>query len=174
MSVFQNYEKKRVELMEKMQTLQEFEKCDEIVGLVFNISRDMLKGEGNRTQNVEWLLRTGNELAQYAGVLDGRANEAWGDYKVAEIAFKSVRDALMLASKDDFDTITGAKAHASSATQEAGVDAIAREQRAKNYATAADICNRVVMFIQTTIRWREQEMSKTGFADRGNVIPKVN
>ncbi len=168
MSVFQDYEKKRIDLMGKMQTLKEFEASDEIVGLVFNISRQMIADNGSRAQNVDWLLRKGNELAQYAGVLDGKANEAWGEYKIAEIAFKSVRDALTLASKGEYDTVTAAKAHASRSTQDSEVDAIAREQRAKNYATAADICNRVVMFIQTQVRWREQEITKTRISERGN------
>lgn len=167
MGVFQDYEKKRIELVGKMQTLKEFEKSDEVVGLVFTISRQMLENSGSRTQNVDWLLKKGNELAQYAGVLDGRANEAWGEYKVAEIAFKSVRDALIIASKSEYDTVTSAKAAANRSTVDAEVDSLAREQRAKNYATAADICNRMVMFIQTTVRWREQEYSKTALADRG-------
>ena len=167
MAIFQDYEKKRIELMGKMQTLQEFEKSDEIVGLVFTVSREMLSNEGKNTQNIEWLLKKGNELAQYAGVLDGRANEAWGGYKIAEIAFKSVRDALILASKNEYDTITAARAHAQNATQDAEVDTIAREQKAKNYATVSDICNRVVMFIQTTLRLREQELSKITTSERG-------
>ena len=167
MSVYQDYDKKRVDLMGGLQTLKDFEASDEVVGLVFNISRQMLENNGSRNDNVEWLLKKGNELAQYAGVLDGRANEAWGEYKIAEIAYKSVRDALMLASKSEYDTITASKAYAGGATQDAEVDAIAREQRAKNYATAAGICNRVVMFIQTQVRWREQELSKVKLSERG-------
>lgn len=168
MSIFQDYQKKRENLMSQMQTLKEFEKSDEIVSLVFTVSREVLDRKANRTQDVEWLLKKGMELAQYAGVLDGKHNEMWGEYKTAEIAFKSVRDALMLASKSDHENVTSAKAAATRATQEAEVDALAREQKSKNYEMAADICNRVVMFFQTTIRWREQEMSKTRISERGN------
>lgn len=170
MGVFQDYDKKRKDLLGQMQTLKEFEQSDEIVGLVFAIARQLV--QQNSVNNVEWLLRKGMELAQYAGVLDGRANVAWGEYKTAELAFKSVRDALMLASKSEHSTVTSAKAAASRSTQEAEVDALAREQRAKNYATAADMCNRVVMFIQTTVRWREQEMTKQNISDRGNAGPR--
>ena len=166
-AVFNEYEKKRVDLMAKMQTLKEFEGSDEIVGLVFNISRQMLEGNGSRNQDMEWLLKKGNELAQYAGVLDGRANEKWGEYKVAEIAYKSVRDALTLANRSEYNSVTAAKAHASRATQDAEVDAIAREQKSKNYETAADICNRIVMFVQTQVRWRESEMAQAKINDRG-------
>ncbi len=168
MSIFQDYNKKRESLLKQMQTLKEFEKNDEIVGLVFNISRGILDPNKPRTQDVEWLLKKGMELAQYAGVLTGRHNESWGEYKTAEIAYKSVRDALMIASKSDHKNVTSAKAAATRATQEAEVDALAREQKAKNYEMAADICNRVVMFFQTTIRWREQEITKINFSQRGN------
>lgn len=166
MSVFQDYEKKRAGLMAKMQTLKEFEKTDEIVALVFETSRQLVRGAN--TSNVDWLLRTGMKLAQYAGILDGRATEAWGEYKIAEMAFKSTRDALMLANKGEYKNVTTARAVATRSTQDAEVDALAREQRSKNYASAADMCNRIVMFIQTTVRWREQEMMQTKINDRGN------
>lgn len=165
MSIFQDYEKKRISLVAKMQTLKEFEKSDEVVAHVLETARQLVGG--NRTMDVEWLLRKGMQLAQFAGVLDGKANEAWGDYKTAEMAFKSVRDALMLASKSDHDTVTSARASANRSTQDAEVDALAREQRAKNYAMAADMCNRIVMFIQTTVRWREQEYTKANLSERG-------
>lgn len=165
MGVFQDYNKKRKDLVKQMQTLKEFEQSDEVVGLVFAISRQLVRHD---TNNVEWLLKKGMELAQYAGVLDGRANTAWGEYKTAEMAFKSVRDALMLAGKSEHSTVTAARAAASRSTQDAEVDALAREQRAKNYATAADMCNRIVMFVQTTVRWREQEMTKSNISERGN------
>lgn len=168
MGVLKNYEKLRKDLTSKMQTLQEFEKSDELVKRILDISRLMLEKGGYRTKNIEWLLDKGNELVQYAGIVEFKSNESWGEYKVAEIAFKSVRDALMLASKTEHSTITGAKAYATRATQDAEVDAIAREQSAKNYATAASICNRMVMFIQTTVRWREQEYAKVNFSERGN------
>jgi hypothetical protein len=165
MSVFQDYDKKRIELVSKMQTLKDFEKTDDVVSHVFETARQLVGG--NRTMDVEWLLRKGMQLAQFAGVLDGRANEAWGDYKSAEMAFKSVRDALMLASKSDHETVTAAKASANRSTQDAEIDALAREQRAKNYEAAANMCNRIVMFIQTTVRWREQEYGKSNLAERG-------
>lgn len=165
MSVFQDYNKKREKLLEQMQTLQEFEQSDEIVGLVFVIARQLV--EQKSLNNIEWLLKKGMELANYAGVLDGRANVAWGQYKTAEMAFKSVRDALMLANKSEHNTVTTAKAQASRSTEDAEVDALAREQRSKNYATAADMCNRIVMFIQTTIRWSEQELAKERLKESG-------
>lgn len=166
MSVFQEYEQKRVALLEKMQTLEDFEKTDEIVGIVFETSRQLVRGAN--TSNVDWLLRTGMKLAQYAGVLDGRATEAWGEYKIAEMAFKSTRDALMLALQSEHKNVTSARAAAGKSTQDAEVDALAREQRSKNYSLAADMCNRITMFIQTTVRWREQEMMKAKINDRGN------
>lgn len=165
MNVYQEYEKKRVKLVEKMSTLKEFEKEDEIVGLVFEIARQMVGG--SHSQDVEWLLRKGMQLAQYAGVLDGRANESWGEFRSAELAYKSVRDALIIASKSEHDSVTAAKAAASRSTEDSEVDVLAREQRSKNYAIAADMCNRIVMFIQTTIRWREKEYMQSKINSRG-------
>lgn len=165
MGVFQDYEKKRLTLLEKMQTPKEFEQSDEVVGKVYAYARQIY--ERNQTADVEWLLRRGMELAALAGVLDGKATAAWGEYKTAEVAHKSTRDALMLAGKSEHETVTASKAAASRATEEVEVDTLAREQKAKNYAAAADMCNRVVMFIQTTVRWREQEYFKATIAERG-------
>ena len=130
MSAFNDYEKKRKELSAQLQTLKEFEKTDELVSKVFEISRQLL--QHGTTTNLDWLLKRGNELAQYAGILDGKSNETWGEYKVAEVAYKSVRDALMLAGTSEYGTVTQSKAVASRATVEAEVDAIAREQRSRN------------------------------------------
>lgn len=148
-----------------MQTLKEFERSDEVVGLVFAISRQLIQEQN--LNNIDWLLRKGKELSEYAGVLEGRANVAWGEHKAAEMAFKSVRDALMIANKGDSGTVTIARAEASRATQEAEVDVLAREQNYKNYATVANMCTGTVMFMQTTIRWAEKELSRQGFIERG-------
>lgn len=149
-----------------MTTIKELEKEDEIVGLVLSISRNIL--EENQLNNVDWLLKKGMELVQYGGALDRKYVEQWGGYKVAEIAFKSVRDALMMASKGDHKNITSAKAEATRATQEAEVDAIAREQKARLYEKSAEFCKNAVTFVQTTLKWKEQEYRSSNITDRGN------
>ena len=166
MAIFQDYHTKRKKLLSQMVTIKELEKDDEIIGLVLNISRNIL--EENQMNNVDWLLKKGMELVQYGGALDRKYVEQWGGYKVAEIAFKSVRDALMLASKGDHKNVTSAKAAATRATQEAEVDAIAREQKAKLYERASEFCKNTVMFIQTTLRWKEQELKSSKISERGN------
>lgn len=164
-TTFDSYEAKRNELMRKMQTLKQFEQSDELVNKVFLICRQIFERKGD-VQNIEWLLQRGTELAAYFGILEGRANEAWGDYKVAEIAFKSVKEALMLGLRGvgKVGTVTEAKAQANQSMGEVEVDCIAREQRAKNYATAAKMCDRMVSFIQTTLRQKEQDMAKVNVA----------
>jgi hypothetical protein len=165
MSIFQDYEKKRAKLLEKLETPDSFEKGDKTVGKVYAYAREIY--QRSNTNDVNWLLRRGMELSTLAGVLDGKATSAWGEYRTAEMAYKSLRDGLVLAGKSEHDTVTAAKAAAYRSTQDAEVDALRLEQRAKYYASAADMCNRIVMFIQTTVRWRESEMIQTRVQERG-------
>lgn len=166
MAILQEYHKKRKQLLNQMQTIKDLEADDEVIRLVLSISRSILSED--QSSNIDWLLKKGMKLVQYGGALDRKFVEQWGGYKVAEIAFKSVRDALMLASKSDYKNVTEAKAAATRATQEAEIDAIAREQKAKLYERSAEFCKNTVMFIQTTLRWREQEYKSSKLSDRGN------
>ena len=111
------------------------------------------------------------ELVQYGGQLDRKYVEEWGGYKVAEVAFKSVRDALLIASKSDHKNVTEAKAAANRAMEEGEVDALAREQKAKMYERSAEFCKNTVMFVQTTLRWREHAYGAGKISDRGNNKP---
>jgi hypothetical protein len=166
MAIFTDYNARREKLMKQMQTLKEFEASDELVGFVFEICRQIFSRKGD-VQDIDWLLQRGTELAGYFGILEGRANEKWGEYKVAEIAFTSVRDGLMLAFKDG-KTTTVARAEAKRSTEDVEVDVIAREQRSKNYYTAANMCDRMVSFIQTTLKQKEKDMAKADFGKGRN------
>lgn len=166
MALFEDYEQKRQNLFTKIQSLQEFEKSDKVVNLVFEVSRQIL-GQPRNHSNAPWLLRKGSELIAYYPYLGGKANEAWGEYKAAEVAFKSVRDALVITMAAGKSTITEAKAEAGRASVDAEIDVIAREQKSKNYAMVADTCDRMVSFIQSTVRQIEAEKAKVSHADRG-------
>lgn len=168
--VLQEYHKKREKLLAQMTTIKELEKEDEIIGLVLNISRDILSKD--QSSNIEWLLNRGNKLVQYGGFLDRKYVEEWGGYRVAEMAFKSIRDALIITSKADYKNVTEAKAAANRDTQEAEIDALAREMKSELYKKSADFCKNMVMFIQTTLKWREHEYTAARISERGNRPPR--
>lgn len=161
MAIFQDYEEKRKQLAKKLQTYKEFEKTDKVVGCVFEISRNVIKNPGDY-QSIDTLLMQGRKLSGYFGYLEARANEHWGKYKIAEIACKHVKDGLLLAYKGENMNTTEARAQAGREMADAEVDAIAREQRYKNYATSAKMCEQIISFIQTTLKNKKQEQDKAG------------
>lgn len=167
MALFEKYDGRRAELIKKMQTMAEFEKSDpEGVGKVFAIAREILERPTNMV-NVQWLLLNGGKLAGYYGYLAFKGNEAWAEYKVGEIAFKEVRDALMLAMKNEKATVTEAKASAGRETAIVEVDVIAKEKRSRDYEAAAKWCQSMLSFIQSTLRQLESERTHLRTADRG-------
>lgn len=166
MSLFEKYDVRRNELIKKMQTMKEFEQGDVNVKNVFDIARAILDRPNNML-NVQWLLTNGGKLAGYYGYLSSKGNEAWAEYKSAEIAFKEVRDALMLAMKDEKATITEAKASAGRDTAMLEVDVIVREKRSRDFESAARWCQSMLSFIQSTLRQLESERSHLNTADRG-------
>ena len=166
MALFEKYNLKRKALIEKMQTMQEFEKTDKSVGQLFDIARAILE-KPNNMLNVQWLLKHGGMLSGYFGYLSMKGNEAWAEYKSAEIAFKEVRDALMLALKSQKATITEARASAGRETGVVEVDVIVREKRSRDYEAAAKWCQHMLSFIQSTLRQLESERTHLKIADRG-------
>lgn len=172
MAAFEDYNKKREQLQKKLQSLKEFEKTDKVVGLVFEISRNVVSRPGDY-QSINTLLKQGRELSGYFGYLECKANEHWGEYKMAEVAWKNIKDGLLLAYKGENMNTTEARAQASREMSDAEVDAIAREQRFKNFATAAKMCEQIISFIQTTLKNKQTEYKNTGTADgRGGNIPR--
>jgi len=168
MAIFQDYEKKRKELAKKLQTYKEFEKTDKVVGAVFEISRNVVNNSGDY-QSIDTLLHQGRALSGYFGYLEAMANEQWGKYKTAEVAWKHVKDGLLLAYKGENMNATEARAQAGREMADAEVDAIAREQRYKNYATSAKMCEQIISFIQTTLKMKKQEQVKSGQIGDGRV-----
>ena len=160
MALFQDYTQKREDLMGKMQNLKEFEASDKVIGYMFEICRQVLSKPGD-FQSVNWLMDRGAKLAAYHAYLTGKATEAWAEYKTAEVAFKSVKDGLMLALKNDSATVTEARAQAGRETAEVEVDVLAKEQRFRNYDSAVRTVDKMVSFIQSTLRQKEAERVKT-------------
>lgn len=159
MALFDQYNTRAKELAEKMQTLKEFEKTDESVKNVVDIAREILKNPKNML-NTAWLLTSGGKLAAYYGYLTTKGNECWAEYKAAEIAFKEVRDALLIAIKNDKATITEAKASASRDTGTLEVDVILKEKRSRDYEAAAKWCQAMLSFVQSTLRQIENERAQ--------------
>jgi hypothetical protein len=166
MALFEKYDGRRAELIKKMQNMAEFEKSDESVGQIFAIAREILQRPINMT-NVQFLLTNGGKLAAYYGYLAVKGNEAWAEYKMAEVAFKEVRDALMLALKSEKHTVTEAKASAGRETAYVEVDVIAREKRSRDFESAARWCQSMLSFIQSTMRQLESERTHLKIAERG-------
>ena len=117
--------------------------------------------------NVNFLLTNGGKLAGYYGYLAVKGNEAWAEYKTAEVTFKEVRDALMLALKNEKATVTEARAGAGRETAFVEVDVIAREKRARDFEAAAKWCQSMLSFIQSTLRQLESERTHLKIAERG-------
>lgn len=166
MALFEKYDGRRAELVKKMQTLSEFEKSDEGVGKIFAIAREILENPRNMN-NVQFLLTTGGKLAGYYGYLALKGTEAWAEYKTAEVAFKEVRDALMLALKNEKHTVTEAKASAGRETAYVEVDVITKEKRSRDFEAAVKWCQSMLSFIQSTLRQLESERTHLRTADRG-------
>jgi len=166
MALFEKYDGRRAELVNKMQTLQEFEKSDEVVGRIFEIARSILE-KPNSMLTVHWLLQNGGKLAGYYGYLGLKGADAWAEYKTAEIAFKEVRDALMLAIKHEKATVTEAKASAGRETAMVEVDVIAKEKRSRQFEACVRWCQNMLVFIQSTLKQLESERTHLNIADRG-------
>lgn len=166
MALLDNYQKRHKELMAKLQSFGDFEKEDKVVGLVMNIARQVIARPGD-VQAISWLLTKGSELTAYYGVLEGRANEARAEYEAAEIAYKSTKDGYMLALKEAMGTVTEARAQAGIEAAEAEIDVIRLKQRSDYYNTAARACDKMISFIQSTLRNKEQDRVKTNMAERG-------
>lgn len=159
MALFQKYDELREELMKQMESLQQFELSDKAVGFVFQVARDILKMDRG-LNNIDFLLEKGRLLAGYMGIMEAKGNEKWSEYKVAEVSFKSVRDAIMISIKSgEKTTVTEARAEASRESQKAEIDVIARELKSKHYYTVARICQQIVSIIQTTVKYRQSEIS---------------
>lgn len=168
MSLFDQYTNRAKQLAEKMQNLKGLEDSDESVKNVVDIARDILK-DSRTMSNAQWLMRNGGKLAAYYGYLTTKGNECWAEYKTAEIAYKEIRGALLLAIKSDKATITEAKASASRDTGELEVDVIVKEKRSKDYEAAAKWCQAMLSFIQSTLRQIESERAQVRMqGQRGN------
>lgn len=167
MALFENYEKKRLDLLSKMQTMSDFEKSDpDGVGQIFAIARSILERPANMT-SVQFLLTNGGKLAGYYGYLALKGSDAWAEYKTAEVAFKEVRDALMLALKSERATVTEAKAGAGRETAFMEVDVISKEKNSRQFEAAVKWCQVMLSFIQSTLRQLESERTHLRTADRG-------
>lgn len=167
MSALAKYEARRQELIKRMQTFSEFEKEDLNVHKIVEIARAIIR-DPKAMQNIHWLLQKGGQLAGYYGYLPTKGNEAWAEYKAAEIAFKEIRDALMLSHKVDKHTITEAKASAARETGEIEIDVIIKEKRARDYEAVSSWCQAMLSFIQSTLRQLENERGHSRIAERGN------
>lgn len=163
---FEKYEARRQDLIKKMQTLKEFEESDNNVKNIVDVARLILM-KPNKMANVPWLLENGGNLAGYYGYLLTKGNEAWAEWKQSEIAFKEIRDALMLVHKQEKHTVTEAKANAAAETGLIETDVIVKEKRSRDYEACAKWCQAMLSFIQSTLRTLENERSHTGAAERG-------
>jgi hypothetical protein len=166
MALFEDYEGKRKELLKKIQTFEEFEKADPNVHDILEIARRILTNPKDNF-NADLLIGKGSKLAGYYGYLLTKGNEAWAEYKVAEVAFRSVRDALMIALKVDRATVTEAKASATRDTGILEVDVIAKEKRSKDYEAVAKWCERMLSWVQSVLSQMRNERGHTRIADEG-------
>lgn len=166
MSLFEKYDGRRKQLIGSMQTLAQFEKSEESLQQVFAIAREILQRPINMS-NVQFLLQNGGKLAGYFGYIALKGNEAWAEYKSAEIAFREVRDALMMALKIESATVTEAKAGAGRETAYVEVDVVIKEKHSKDFEAATKWCQSMLSFIQSTLRQLESERTHLKIADRG-------
>lgn len=162
----ERYGRKRDLLIKQMQTLKQFEQSDESVKRIFDIARSILENPKSMI-SVQWLLANGGKLAGYYGYLATKGNEAWAEYKIAEIAFKEVHNALVMGLKGEKYTITEARATAGRETADAEVDVVLREKRAKDFEAATRWCQNMLVFIQSTLKQLESERTHLKIADRG-------
>lgn len=166
MALFDNYKKRHGELMKKLQSFEEFEKSDKLIGRVMNIARQVIQQPGD-VQATSWLLSKGAELSAYYGAVEARANEARAEYEAAEIAQKSTRDGLMLSLKGGDVGVTEARAQAGLEMVDSEIDVVAKKQRSDYYSTVARACEKMVSFVQSTLRHKEAERNQTKIAERG-------
>jgi ribosomal protein L17 len=169
MSLFQNYKQRQEALLKMISSLKDFEGSDKSVGYVFAVAREILS-KPTDFQNVQWLIRKGSELIAYYAYLEGTANVHNAKSQVSEVAHNDVKAGMMIALTSEDVSTTTARAQASQATVDSEVDVIKEELLAKNYATAAKVADRMVSFIQSTLRNKESEMNRGKLTDQG--LPK--
>ena len=167
MSHFKDYQKRRDALLETIDSLKDFEASDRSVGFVFTVAREILANPAD-FQGVAWLLRKGAELTAYFSYLEGTANVMDARYKVAEVAHTDVRNGVAIALRNDEVKYTEARALAAQGTVESEVDVIKQELLAKNYATAAKVAEKMVSYIQSTLRQKESERHNIKLGESGN------
>lgn len=166
MALFQDYESTRQELIKEIETFKEFEASDKNVKEVMDIARGILINPKDMYVG-DILASKGSKLVAYYGNMLTLGNQAWAEYKVAEVAFKGIRDALMLALKVDKPTITEAKASAARDTAMFEVDVIKREKRYRDYDAVARSCDKMVTWVQTLLRKLEAERVQANMQGRG-------
>lgn len=166
MALFEDYDGQRKKLMEEVQTFAQFEASDTNVHEIIEIARSVLRSPKDMYV-ADILVSKGSKLAGYYGYLLTKGNESWAEYKTAEVAFKSVRDALMLALKVDRQTVTEAKASAGRDTAILEVDVIAREKRYRDYEAVSKWCERMLSWVQSVLSQMKSERTQTKLQNGG-------
>lgn len=170
MRPFDVYQDKFAELTKRLETIEHLGEKDTAVASVLRISKEIL-GRPLDNQSTAWLLSAGGELIGQYHYLANMADNREARFSLAQLAYRSVRDNLMIGYKDSEQfagmKITEAKARAEQDLTDAQVDLVAREYEATRYRTAAEVAMEIKSFIQSTIRSKENSKYDGRFHNEG-------
>ena len=162
----QAYKDKLEKNLAKLDSFDGFLQKDKTAELVVNIARSVLSKPGD-FQSTEWLLQNGAKLAAYYAYLEGKSNQSRAEAEVAEITHNSVIDGLLLTYTAEGAKVTEARAQAKQALEESAIDVQVRKQKAGYYNTTARAAEKIVSFIQSTLRNKESEMRTSPQIEKG-------
>lgn len=160
------YKTKLEKNLAKLQTFDGFLKKDKTAELVVNIARNVLSKPAD-FQSTSWLLDNGAKLAAYYSYLEAKANQTRAEAEVAEITHQGVQDGLLLSYKQSGANTTEARSQAKVDLEESAIDVQVKKQLAGYYATVSRAAEKIVSFIQSTLRNKEGERATQAQADKG-------
>jgi len=162
----QKYKEKLEKNLAQLETFDKFLERDKTADLVINIARHILKNPGD-FQSTGWLLKNGAKLASYYAYLEGKSNQTRQEAEVAELTLNSVQDGLLIAYRQDGANTTEARSQAKIDTEDSAIDVVKKKQQAGYYNTAARAAEKVVSFIQSTLRNKESERTSSPSIEKG-------
>ena len=162
----QAFKEKLEKNLAKLDSFEGFLKKDKTAELVINIARNILS-KPQDFQSTDWLLQNGAKLASYYAYLEGKANQTKAEAEVAGITHSSVVDGLLIVYRAEGANTTEARAQAKCELEEAAVEVEVKKQLAGYYNATARTAEKIVSFVQSTLRNKEAERITSAQIEKG-------
>jgi len=150
------FREKTQKALAKIESLDELRESDKMVDYIFKVGR-WLFDEDLDTLSEPLLMRTGGRLTGVYAYLGNKASRARGERDVYAQKRDEVTGELMLEFLDGDYKVTEARSRAKLETAELDDIVTIKEIEKNNYENLLGAADKMVSFIQTAIRVRENE-----------------